>query len=62
MSIKPDKVVKKEFKAKASKNPEKYYATKTLKAEGFERKACASCTIPFWTVNKDQTVCGDAEC
>lgn len=62
MTIKPDKVVKKEFKLEASKYPEKYYATKTLKAEGFARKQCSHCKIHFWTVNDEQTVCGDAEC
>ena len=33
-----DKQIKKEFKIKASKDPDKYYATSVLKAEGFFRK------------------------
>ncbi|MFH0978059.1 MAG: alanine--tRNA ligase [Candidatus Woesearchaeota archaeon] len=57
----PDKQVKKEFKVEASKNPDKYYATSVLKAEGFMRKQC-SCGTFFWTVNPEQKVCGDPAC
>ena len=32
--LKPDKVVKKEFKIECSKDPDKYYATEFLKREG----------------------------
>ena len=56
-----DKEIKKEFKAKASKEPEKYYATEVLKEFGFERKKC-KCGTWFWTVNKGQDVCGDTAC
>ncbi len=55
-----DKEIKKEFKAKASKNPEKYYAVDVLKAEGFERKLC-TCGTYFWTASGSQT-CGDPAC
>ncbi|MCX6707602.1 MAG: alanine--tRNA ligase-related protein, partial [Candidatus Woesearchaeota archaeon] len=57
-----DKEIKKEFKAKASKDPDRYYATKVLKEEGFMRKQCVKCGIFFWTVNSDQTTCGDPTC
>lgn len=56
-----DKEIKKEFKLKASKTPEKYYATGVLKAEGFMRKQC-KCGTFFWTVNADQPHCGDPSC
>ena len=56
-----DKEIKKEFKAKASKNPEKYYATGVLKEEGFMRKQC-KCGTFFWTVNAEQKTCGDPAC
>lgn len=56
-----DKEIKKEFKLKASKNPEKYYAVDVLKAEGFMRKQCP-CGTFFWTVNDDQKTCGDPAC
>ncbi len=59
--MKSDKETKKEFKIEASKNPDKYYATKVLKSEGFERKQC-SCGTFFWTVNKNQDHCGDPAC
>lgn len=55
-----DKEIKKEFKAKASKNPEKYYAVEVLKKEGFERKQC-KCGTYFWTAS-DSEVCGDPAC
>lgn len=56
-----DKEIKKEFKSKASKNPEKYYAVDVLKGEGFERKQCEKCSIFFWTTT-GKTVCGDPSC
>lgn len=55
------KTIKKEFKAKAAKEPDKYYATSVLKAEGFMRKLC-NCGNNFWTVVKNQKVCGDPSC
>ncbi len=60
--MKTDKELKKWFKGVTSKEPDKYYATKVLKEEGFERKQCRKCGLWFWTVNKDQEVCGDPAC
>ncbi len=59
--MKPDKEVKKEFKLKASKEPEKYYSVKVLRDEGFVRKRC-DCGTYFWTSNEKQNVCGDPAC
>ena len=56
-----DKEIKKEFKAKASKEPDKYYATSVLKSEGFSRKNCKKCGTYFWSVVKDD-VCGNPAC
>ena len=56
-----DKEVKKDFKVKASKDPDKYYATGVLKEEGFERKQCKTCNIHFWTTTSAD-VCGDPAC
>lgn len=55
-----DKQIKKEFKAKASKDPDKYYATSVLKKEGFTRKKC-KCGVYYWTVVDSET-CGNPEC
>ncbi len=55
-----DKEIKKEFKAKASKDPQKYYATEVLNQEGFKRKQC-KCGIFFWTA-VESNVCGDPAC
>ncbi len=56
-----DKTLKKEFKLKAGKEPEKYYAVDVLKGEGFKRKRCSKCGIYFWcTTGSD--VCGNPEC
>ncbi|MBD3313595.1 alanine--tRNA ligase [Candidatus Woesearchaeota archaeon] len=57
-----DKEIKKDFKKKASADPDKYYATSVLKEEGFERKQCSNCGTSFWTVNPDQDHCGDPAC
>ncbi len=56
-----DKELKKEFKLRASKTPEKYYATGVLKSEGFMRRQCR-CGTFYWTVNADQKTCGDPAC
>jgi len=55
-----DKDIKKSFKEKASKNPDKYYATTVLKGEGFKRKQC-KCGTFYWTTSDKQT-CGDPSC
>lgn len=62
MAMLPDKEVKKIFKKEASENPEKYYPTKYLESQGFERKKCNCCGMFFWTVNKNQEHCGDPSC
>ncbi|MDP3765654.1 MAG: alanine--tRNA ligase [Nanoarchaeota archaeon] len=56
-----DKEIKKEFKEKASKEPEKYYATSVLKSEGFSRKKCSKCGTYYWSVT-DDNVCGNPAC
>ncbi len=55
-----DKEIKKEFKGRASKNPERYYAVGVLKQFGFNRRQC-SCGTFFWTTT-DSKVCGDPSC
>ncbi|MBW2990388.1 alanine--tRNA ligase [Candidatus Woesearchaeota archaeon] len=56
-----DKELKKRFKGVASAEPDKYFATKVLKSEGFMRKQC-KCGTYFWTVHKDKETCGDPAC
>ncbi len=55
-----DKEIKKEFKLKASQNPDAYYATAVLKREGFSRKHC-KCETFYWTT-VDAETCGDPAC
>ena len=56
-----DKEIKKEFKVKASKQPDKYYATNVLKKEGFTRKKCPNCGTYFWNTT-ESNLCGDPAC
>ena len=56
-----DKAQKKQFKKTASENPDTYFPTKKLEAEGFIRRKC-KCGTYFWTVNEDQDTCGDPAC
>jgi alanyl-tRNA synthetase len=56
-----DKEVKKEFRAVASKNPEKYYAVSVLQENGFLRQQCKTCGKNFWSVERRET-CDDASC
>lgn len=58
----PDKQIKKEFKLVASKNPDKYYPTITLKALNFVRNQCKKCKTYFWAIDKDRKICGDSSC
>ena len=57
-----DKEAKKIFKEKASREPDKYYATSVLKQEGFSRKKCIHCGKFFWTINPKQETCDDPAC
>ncbi|MBW2985458.1 alanine--tRNA ligase [Candidatus Woesearchaeota archaeon] len=59
--MKTDKEIKKEFRKIASKDPDKYYATKILKESGFSRQKCSKCSVFFWKTTKSK-VCGDAAC
>ncbi|MBI2673593.1 alanine--tRNA ligase, partial [Candidatus Woesearchaeota archaeon] len=56
-----DKEVKKEFRKKAWKNPEEYYAVSVLKENGFKRSTCKKCGKPFWSV-VNSLFCGDPAC
>ncbi|MGV9171021.1 MAG: alanine--tRNA ligase, partial [Promethearchaeia archaeon] len=58
---KNDKDLKKAFKKIASKDPDKYFPTKQLKALGYMRKQC-KCGTFFWTVLEDREFCGDPAC
>lgn len=54
------KQVKQEFRKKAEKNPDKYYATNVLRGEGFTRKQC-ECGVFYWTA-VDKETCDDPQC
>ncbi len=56
-----DDQVKKEFKIKAQKEPDKYYPTKTLKEFSFIRNQC-KCGQWFWTTNQERKFCGESSC
>ena len=56
-----DKEAKRQLKQIASKQPDKYYATKVLKAEGFSRKQCSKCHTWFWSTTSTD-VCGEPSC
>ncbi|MEE9474390.1 MAG: alanine--tRNA ligase-related protein, partial [Candidatus Hydrothermarchaeaceae archaeon] len=53
--------LKRQFRRRAQKNPEKYYPVRILKDEGFSRKQCSNCGSFFWVVG-DREVCGEPEC
>lgn len=56
-----DKETKEEFRKKAGKDPDTYYATSFLKEEGYARAACSACGKFFWSVT-GSAVCGDPAC
>ena len=57
-----EKELKQKLKQVASKNPEKFYAVKVLKAEGFVRKQCERCGTYFWTADEKRKFCGNPFC
>ncbi len=59
--MKPEKKIKKQIIERASKNPEKFYPTKTLEEFGLIRQKCSSCGVMFWaSIKRDK--CGDTNC
>jgi len=56
-----DKEAKRIFKEKASREPDKYYATSVLRQEGFIREKCIHCKKFFWTT-KPKKECDDPAC
>jgi alanyl-tRNA synthetase len=60
--MRTDKELKKELKARASKDPDSFYATKVLKDAGFHRGTCERCGVNFWSTDSTRKVCGDSAC
>ena len=56
-----EKEIKKEFKEKIQKDPEKYFPVKTLKSLDFKRYKCKSCPNYFWSIEK-KDFCGEPLC
>lgn len=56
------KELKKDIKKLARDDPDKYYATKTLRGAGFYRGCCKKCGTYFWSKDKDRKICGDSMC
>jgi alanyl-tRNA synthetase len=52
---------KDELRKEFSKEPSKYYTTKTFDKEGFERKKCTICGKYFWSADSARKLCGDPE-
>jgi alanyl-tRNA synthetase len=38
------------------------YQLEFFKSNGFERRICANCGIPFWTLDPEQKMCNDTPC
>ena len=60
--VMPDKEVKRWFKGEASKDPDKYYATKVLRDEGFKRGQCTECGTYYWSTDESRETCDDPAC
>ena len=56
-----DKEQKKRFKDVASHDPDTYFPTGVLRANGFERRTCTKCGTRFWS-STPRDVCGDPDC
>ncbi len=60
--MKSDKDIKKIFRSKFWKEPDKYYPVAVLEQEGFTRGICKKCGKPFWSADPDRKVCGEPAC
>jgi alanyl-tRNA synthetase len=56
-----EEAIKKRFKEKAQREPEKHYPVRTLKEEGFTRRRCRKCGGYFWAYG-ERDVCGEPSC
>ncbi|MFZ3077728.1 MAG: alanine--tRNA ligase-related protein [Candidatus Aenigmatarchaeota archaeon] len=61
MTTAEEKKIKSEFKAKAQKEPEKFYPIEVLKENGFRRFKCSKCGSFFWSA-VEREICGDPNC
>lgn len=54
--------LKARIKEEASKNPDKFFATDTIRDEGFNRGTCSNCGTVFWSMDLERDVCGEPDC
>jgi len=57
-----EKEMKRRVKDEASRDPEKFFPTDTMRAIGLERKHCPNCGTYFWTSDSERKVCGEPMC
>lgn len=57
-----EKEMKRNVKAEASREPDKFFPTDTMRAIGLERKLCPKCGTYFWTADSERQVCGEPMC
>ncbi|MDO9538292.1 MAG: alanine--tRNA ligase-related protein, partial [Thermoplasmata archaeon] len=57
-----EKEMKKQVKVEASRDPDKFFPTETMRVLGLERKQCPKCGTYFWSANSERTVCGEPMC
>jgi alanyl-tRNA synthetase/ribosomal protein S27AE len=54
--------LKQQIQNEASDTPDKFFATDTIRDEGFHRGQCSNCGIMFWSTDDDREVCGEPDC
>jgi len=57
-----EKEMKLNVKAEASREPDKFFPTDTMREIGLERRHCPKCGTYFWSANPERTVCGEPMC
>jgi ribosomal protein S27AE len=57
-----EKEMKLQVKQEASRDPDRFFPTDTMKAMGLVRGHCPKCGNYFWTADAERTVCGEPMC
>jgi alanyl-tRNA synthetase len=57
-----EKEMKLQVKQEASRDPDRFFPTDTMRALGLVRGHCPKCGNYFWTADAERTVCGEPMC
>lgn len=57
-----EKEIKQQVKDEASRQPDKFFPTETMREIGLQRKQCPRCGTFYWTADSERDTCGEPAC